>query len=116
MQFVPETSKELLTLINNTKCTILKFSAVWCGPCKNKDFLKSYNELKKKYENNSDVKFIELDVDKNEELINDQDLEFNIISIPTIKIYSKGKLLNQFTGIGNILEVEKNIHTILKFI
>ena len=83
MPSFPKTPKELSTMLNETKCTVLKFSASWCGPCQNKDFLKAYHVLKEQFVDNPDVLFLELDVDENEELVND----FNIRSIPTFKIF-----------------------------
>lgn len=113
MPTFPQTSKELLSLISTTKCLVLKFSASWCGPCKNASFLKSYHDLKDQYKNNSDVLFLEFDVDLNEDLINDEQFNFDIASIPTIKIYNKGKLLNQYLGIGYLKEISTDIKTIV---
>lgn len=114
MTTFPQTSEELLSIINNTKCLVLKFSASWCGPCKNKEFLKSYHNLKDKYKTNSDVVFLEFDVDDNEQFVNDEQFSFNISSIPTIKIYHKGKQLNQYQGTGQLEKVNTDIQTILQ--
>jgi len=106
-------SQELNLLMKNTKCLIIKFSASWCGPCKNKDFVNSYYQLKEKMKNNSDVVFLELDVDKNVNLVEDKKLEFNIKSIPIIKIYYKGKIMNEYVGIDCINKVDTDIDKIL---
>jgi hypothetical protein len=37
---------------------VIKISASWCGPCKNKKFLESYHKLKYIHSNNQDIKFI----------------------------------------------------------
>jgi thiol-disulfide isomerase/thioredoxin len=106
-----KTPEELVSTMNNTKCLVLKFSAKWCGPCKNKQFLQSYHNLKDKYKKNSDVTFIEFDVDDDEQFVNDEQFSFNISSIPTIKIYHRGKLLNEYQGIGYLDNIDTDIKT-----
>ena len=96
-------------IINSQKPVLIDFYGAWCGPCQNKDFLKAYHVLKEQFVDNPDVLFLELDVDENEELVND----FNIRSIPTFKIFNKGKLLNEYMGAGNLEKVYLDIKTIV---
>jgi thiol-disulfide isomerase/thioredoxin len=111
---LPKTPQELLTIINDTPCLILKFSASWCGPCKSPKFLEAYHNLKKTYVTNTNVRFIEFDIDSDEDLVEEKDLyDFNISSVPTIKIFSKGKELNEWIGAGNLGKVESDINVIL---
>jgi thioredoxin 1 len=110
----PKTPEELVRVMNETHCLVLKFSASWCGPCKSKTFLEAYHNLKDQYTDNSNVKFIEFDVDDDETLVNEKGLyNFNISSIPTIKIFHKGKQVNEYKGAGNLNKVESDIKTIL---
>jgi thioredoxin-like negative regulator of GroEL len=109
----PETSEELLNIMFSTKCLVIKFSAEWCRPCKNKQFLDSYHELKAKYKNNSDVVFLEFDVDDNQDLVNDEKLNFNITSIPNLKIYNKGKKVSDYMGTGILKEIGRDIEKIV---
>ena len=107
--------KDLAKLIKKTKCVILKFSATWCGPCQNKEFKKKYEELKSNYTNQVSIKFIELDLDKNEELINDtQYYNFNVSSIPHFKICYDGNVVEQYTGASNLDDINNYINTVLK--
>lgn len=109
-----KTPEELITIMNETYCLVLKFSASWCGPCKSEKFLQAYHNLKEQYRQNPNVKFIEFDVDNDEKIVNERSLyNFNISSIPTIKIFHKGKQLNEYKGAGNLNNVESNINTIL---
>ena len=113
MTCLPQTPEKLLSIINNTKCIVLKFSASWCGPCKNKTFLQSYYDLKEQYKSNSDVVFLEFDLDNDENLVNDVGLNFKIKSIPAIKIYNKGKLLNEYIGTNYLHKVNLDIQTVI---
>jgi len=106
-------TEELTKAFNQKKCIVLKFSASWCGPCKNKDFLQSYSMLKNQYEHNTNVVFYELDVDNNEDIINDRAFNFNIKSIPTIKIYAKNELKKTYSGINYLNQIMEDIQTIL---
>jgi thiol-disulfide isomerase/thioredoxin len=114
MPSFPTTPQQLLTIMANTKCLVLKFSASWCGPCKNKTFLEAYHKLKEEYSKNNDVNFIEFDVDDDEQLVNETKMyNFNISSIPTIKIFEQGKEFNVYQGAGNLDKVELDIKTIV---
>lgn len=108
----PKTSEELMSILKNSKCVVIKFSAKWCGPCKNPKFLNSYNELKENYKN-SDVVFFEFDVDDNEDLVNDEKFNFNISSIPMIKIYNNGKKFSEYLGTVFLKEIRTDIDNLV---
>lgn len=111
----PKNSYDMLEILTNTKCTIIKFSASWCGPCKNKDFLESYNNLKANFNSNKDVVFLELDVNKEEQLVNETKLyNFEISAVPTIKVYSNSTLINTYTGTSILRKVRNDIESLVK--
>lgn len=111
---VPKTPEEIVSIMNDTQCLVLKFSASWCGPCKSETFLKQYHDLKDSYSTNSNVRFIEFDIDDDELVINEKELyDFNITCVPTIKIFHKEKQFNQYLGAGNLEKVDSDIKTIL---
>ena len=64
---------------------VVDFWATWCGPCKM--IAPIVEELD---EEMSNVKFIKVDVDKNPQIAN----QYKIVSIPTLKIFKDGKLIN----------------------
>lgn len=69
----------------------VKFFAEWCGPCKMmKPIFKKFSE-DEKYKN---IKFIEVDVDKNKELIQ----ALKISSMPTFRFYKNGMQSSEFMG------------------
>ena len=65
------------------------FWATWCGPCKM--IAPIVEELD---EEMSNVKFVKVDVDKNLQIAN----QYKIVSIPTLKIFKDGKLINTLIG------------------
>ena len=68
---------------------VIDFFANWCGPCKM--IAPIVEELD---EEMSNVKFIKVDVDKNPQIAN----QYKIVSIPTLKIFKDGKLINTLIG------------------
>lgn len=109
MPVFPTTPTELKNILEITSCVILKFSASWCGPCKNKDFLQAYHYLKDQFNTNPNVLFLELDVDTHETLIED----FNISAVPTIKVFSFGNQQSEYSGIDKLNNVFEDILKII---
>ena len=68
---------------------VVDFWATWCGPCKM--IAPIVEELD---EEMSNVKFVKVDVDKNPQIAN----QYKIVSIPTLKIFKDGKLINTLIG------------------
>ena len=68
---------------------VVDFQATWCGPCKM--IAPIVEELD---EEMSNVKFVKVDVDKNPQIAN----QYKIVSIPTLKIFKDGKLINTLIG------------------
>jgi thioredoxin-like negative regulator of GroEL len=115
MSSIPESPANLIKFLKKNKCTIIKCSANWCVPCKNKDFLAKYHELENLYTGNTNVTFFNLDVDVHEELVNEKKLyDFNIKVVPTIKIFHHDKLVNEYKGIPKMSDIKKDIDTVLK--
>ena len=94
-----KTPKDLAILIKKNLLVIIKISASWCGPCKNKNFLESYYNLKSNYHNITNIKFVELDIDNDSELIeNNEYYEIKIDSVPTFLIAKKGCFTKKYVG------------------
>jgi thioredoxin-like negative regulator of GroEL len=109
MSSMADTPEELIENLNNTKCVVLKYSASWCIPCKNKVFIEKYKSIKQEYSDNSNVIFLELDVGNHENFDND----FNVSVIPTIKLFKFGTLISQHEGINELDKVHRNIKKIV---
>jgi thiol:disulfide interchange protein len=113
---IPKNPSQMSELMKNTKCLVLKFSAKWCGPCKNKNFLEAYSNLKKSHESNKNVMFLELDVDLQENLITETELyNFNVSAVPTLLVYSYGNLMNEYTGTNCLNSVDMDINRVVAY-
>jgi len=79
-------------VINEEGTVFIDFYATWCMPCKAMSPI--IEELSKEYK---DVKFVKIDVDKNEELA----IKYNVMSIPTMLIMKNGQVTKTFIGMTN---------------
>lgn len=83
-----KTEEEFNREIMNDK-VVVDFFANWCGPCKMLAPIveEVSNELEK-------ITFIKVDIDEIESLPR----QFDIMSIPTLLVFEKGKLIKRHTG------------------
>jgi thioredoxin-like negative regulator of GroEL len=100
---------ELLQLLEKYQCIVIKFSASWCKPCKNKNFLEAYYKLKNEFNSYHNVLFLELDIDEHETIIE----QFKISAVPTIKVFSFRKQFSEYTGIDELNKVKTDILNII---
>lgn len=68
---------------------VVDFFATWCGPCKMLGPI-----IEKLGEEISNVKFIKIDVDKNEDLAR----RYGVMSIPTIIFFKDGREVKKHIG------------------
>lgn len=84
-QFEQEVKKE-------NGIVFIDFYATWCMPCKAMSPI-----IEEIAEEHKEVKFVKIDVDKNEELA----IQYNVMSIPTMMIMKNGEITKTFIGIKN---------------
>ncbi len=92
-QFEQEVSNENGTIF-------IDFYATWCMPCKTMTPI--IEELAKE---NKEVKFLKVDVDKNNELAT----KYNVMSIPTMLIIKNGKVTKTFVGVTDKESIMKEL-------
>jgi thioredoxin 1 len=80
-------------VIKSDKPVLVDFWAPWCGPCQVMGPI--IEELSK--EMGDKVKIGKLNVDENPETSQ----KYEIMSIPSIKIFKGGKVVKEFTGVQN---------------
>jgi len=91
MKAMEITAKELNEKIENGEKLIVDFAASWCGPCK---MLKPIYE-KVSSKNTTEVQMYTMDVDANRDLA----VSLGVRSVPTIKVFNKGEVVDTKVGI-----------------
>jgi thioredoxin 1 len=91
------TSVELQEKINSGKKVIVEFWAEWCGPCK---MMKPIFE-RVASENTTDVEMYTMNVDLNKEV----GMSLGIRSIPTIKVFDNGEMIDTKVGVMNEAQI-----------
>ena len=69
---------------------VKRFTATWCGPCK--QLAPLFEQLKTQYTN---VTFETIDVDENKE----ETMNYMVTSVPTVVIENNGQLVQRYTGV-----------------
>jgi thioredoxin 1 len=93
-------------VIKSAVPVVADFWAEWCGPCKM--IAPVLKELGKDYKDR--IKIAKIDVDAEGELAQ----QFNIVSIPTILVFSKGQVVKQQIGAVPRHALEKMIKDVLQ--
>jgi thioredoxin 1 len=92
-------------VVKSTVPVIADFWAEWCGPCKM--IAPILKELAAAYKDK--IKIAKIDVDAQGELAQ----KFNIVSIPTLLLFSKGQVVKQQIGAVPRQALEKMIKEVL---
>jgi len=101
---------DLAIMIKKNLIVVIKISASWCGPCNNKNFIDSYHKLKSNYSNIHNVKFVELDIDNDIEILDDKkyyDIEYNVF--PTFIIAKNSSFTKKYIGCGYLNNINEYI-------
>ena len=91
-------------VVNSNEVAVIDFFATWCGPCKM--LAPVFEEVANETPN---AKFFKVDIDKSLDLAR----QYSVSSVPTIKIFRKGDLMETFVG---FMPKEKLSEAINKYI
>jgi thioredoxin 1 len=91
-------------VLKNSKPVIVDFWAPWCQPCLR--FAPIFEEISK---TRSEI-FVKLNVDENPKIAS----QFSVMSIPSIKVFNKGKIVGEMIGLMDKASFSKKIDEILK--
>ncbi|MGB9722026.1 MAG: thioredoxin [bacterium] len=84
---------------------LIDFWAPWCGPCRM--IAPVIDEIADEYEGK--IKVAKINVDDNPK----KTAEYNILSIPNIKIFKNGKVVGEFVGVVPKKEITDKLEEIL---
>jgi thioredoxin 1 len=84
---------------------LVKFSAIWCGPCKM--MIPVLDELATEYKDK--IKMVTVDIDSTSIA-----QKFNIRGIPTILFFKHGEVVNTLVGLNTKSRVQVAIDTALE--
>lgn len=93
-------------VIAGKKPYIIDFWAAWCGPCKMLSPI--FEELEKDYKGK--LHFAKLNIDQYEKLARD----YEIMSIPCLVVFSKGKEVDRIIGLAPKGEMKRLIDAATK--
>jgi len=85
---------------------LVDFWAPWCGPCKMMGPI--VDEVAKKFEGKP-VKVAKLNVDEASVTAE----KYNVMSIPTFKIFKGGQIVDEFVGVQSEEEIIKKLEKII---
>lgn len=105
-----DSAEKLAKIIKSYTIVVIKISASWCGPCKNKKFLELYHTLKDNYKQHENVKFVELDIDEDSNILEDKNyFDISVNSVPTFLISANGNFTRKYSGSNHIESMNKYI-------
>ena len=107
MKEITSTQQFEQEVLNSGNPVFVDFWAEWCGPCK--AVSPAVEELSGEYKDKVD--FVKVNVDENSEIAQ----KYSIFSIPTLAIFSNGKVIAQSAGAASKESIRtyinKNIQT-----
>lgn len=79
-------------VLQQNSLVAVDFFATWCGPCQM--FANTFEKLSEDF--NGKLKFIKIDIDKNEDVAD----SYNVKSVPTFILFKDGKEIERKVGVS----------------
>ena len=102
---VKDVSGQLTKYLKENEWVLVDFSATWCGPCTQQEPV-----LKDVSKQIQEVKFVKLDVDKDQATAD----EYKVTSIPTLILFHNREKNWRKEGFHSLRELKINIEEILR--
>ena len=87
---------------------LVDFWATWCGPCQM--LAPIIDQLSEQYKDDEAVRIVKVDVDQNPNLAE----KFQVYSIPTIKYFKNGQIVDETVGVQPATELSRRLETLRK--
>ncbi len=95
-------------VINYKGLVLVDFGAQWCGPCKMIEPV--IEEIAVGFEDNDGIKICKLNVDEAGEIAQ----KYGIMSIPALKFFKDGKVVDEFVGLQPKQVIEGKINELIE--
>lgn len=92
-------------VLQSEKTVLVDFWATWCGPCQMLGPV--VEELSE--EMGDKMKIVKLEVDSNPETAE----KYEIMSVPSLKVFKNGKVVKEFTGLQNKEILKKELENLI---
>lgn len=92
-------------VLQSEKPVLVDFWATWCGPCQMLGPV--VEELSE--EMGDKMKIVKLEVDSNPETAE----KYEIMSVPSLKVFKNGKVVKEFTGLQNKEILKKELENLI---
>ena len=103
----PKNKEEFESIIKEGKPTLVEFFATWCGPCQMMGMV--LDEMATKYPRMDQVNIIKIDIDE----LGDLAKEYDVLSVPTIKIFYDGKETESMSGMRSEEDLIAKLNSLL---